>query len=101
MPSFTPDEREQLRAALVSAARSDDRIEAAAHTGSASVGRQDRWSDIDLALRVADGVDIGEHEPRGPGADDQIEVAPQRATACRGRVTSTRTRTLRSPRALH
>jgi hypothetical protein len=58
MSSFTPEEREQLRVALGSAARSDDRIEAAAHTGSASVDRQDRWSDIDLALRVADGADI-------------------------------------------
>jgi predicted nucleotidyltransferase len=60
VPSFTPEQREQLRAALVSAARSDDRIEAAAHTGSASVGREDRWSDIDLALRVADGADVAE-----------------------------------------
>ena len=58
MTIFTPDERERLRSALVSAARSDSRIRAAAHTGSASVGRVDRWSDIDLALCVADDSDI-------------------------------------------
>src|SRR5918912_1605092 len=58
MSPFTPDERERLRAELVSAARGDDRIRAAAHTGSASVGREDRWSDIDLALCVADDAEI-------------------------------------------
>jgi predicted nucleotidyltransferase len=52
MSVFTPEEREQLREALVAAARADSRIRAAAHTGSAAVGREDRWSDIDLALCV-------------------------------------------------
>lgn len=47
---FTPDEREWLRAELVSAARSDPRVCGAAHTGSAAALRLDRWSDIDLAL---------------------------------------------------
>jgi predicted nucleotidyltransferase len=51
---FTPEERESLRDALVRAARADPRVIAAAHTGSAAVGRADRWSDIDLALRVSD-----------------------------------------------
>jgi hypothetical protein len=50
---FTPREREQLREQLVSAAKEDPRICAAAHTGSVATGRQDRWSDIDLALSVA------------------------------------------------
>lgn len=50
---FTPDERDQLRETLIAAARADDRITGAALTGSASVGRADRWSDIDLALCVA------------------------------------------------
>lgn len=50
---FTPTERERLREALVSAARDDPRITGAALTGSAAVGREDRWSDIDLALCVA------------------------------------------------
>lgn len=49
---FTPDERERLRAELVSAARSDPRVCGAAHTGSAAALRLDRWSDIDLALSL-------------------------------------------------
>ena len=52
MSIFTPDEREQLRAELVSAARQDPNLCAAAHTGSAASSRLDRWSDIDLALRL-------------------------------------------------
>jgi len=52
MPIFTPDQRERLRAELVSAARQDVNLCAAAHTGSAASSRLDRWSDIDLALRL-------------------------------------------------
>lgn len=54
---FTPEERTQLRDALVTAARADPRITGAALTGSAAVGAEDRWSDIDLALGVAGGAD--------------------------------------------
>ena len=50
---FTPEEREQLVEDLVSAARADARITGAAVTGSAALGREDRWSDVDLALSVA------------------------------------------------
>jgi len=50
---FTVEEREQLLEGLVSAAYADTRIRGAAVTGSAAVGRDDRWSDIDLALGVA------------------------------------------------
>jgi predicted nucleotidyltransferase len=57
---FTPDDREQLREELVAAARRDPRIVAAAATGSAATGALDRWSDIDLAFRIADGADIGQ-----------------------------------------
>jgi predicted nucleotidyltransferase len=53
---FTVEERERLRESLVAAARSDARIVGAAHTGSAALGREDRWSDIDLALSVATGA---------------------------------------------
>jgi hypothetical protein len=35
---------------LIASARNDPRINAAAVTGSASIGREDRWSDIDLAF---------------------------------------------------
>jgi hypothetical protein len=52
VPIFTPEERERLRAELVSAARNDPNISGAAHTGSAVSSRLDRWSDIDLALCV-------------------------------------------------
>jgi len=39
---FTPDERTELREALLAAARADGRIVGAAVTGSAAVGREDR-----------------------------------------------------------
>jgi len=47
---FTSEQREQIRAALVSAARADSDITGAAHLGSAAADRLDDWSDIDLAL---------------------------------------------------
>lgn len=50
MPIFSPDDRERLRAALVSAAQNDPHLCGAAHTGSAATSRVDRWSDVDLAL---------------------------------------------------
>jgi hypothetical protein len=56
---FTETERDELRAALVAAARADERITGAALTGSASVGNEDRWSDIDLAFGFAAGTDLG------------------------------------------
>lgn len=59
-PIFTPAERERLREALVSAAHADSRITGAAVTGSAAVSREDRWSDIDLALCVAAEADAAE-----------------------------------------
>jgi hypothetical protein len=57
---FTPETRERLREALVARAHSDDRIVAAAVVGSASVGREDRWSDIDLALGLAETAEMSE-----------------------------------------
>lgn len=54
---FTPEQRERLRDKLVAAAQDDARITGAALTGSAAVGREDRWSDIDLALCLAAGTD--------------------------------------------
>src|SRR2546430_17523862 len=56
---FTPEDRTRLRDALVAAARGDPRITAAALTGSAAAGAEDRWSDIDLALSVAADADYG------------------------------------------
>jgi predicted nucleotidyltransferase len=50
---FTSQQREEIRAELVAAARADARIAGAAHFGSAALGLQDRWSDIDLGLSLA------------------------------------------------
>jgi hypothetical protein len=58
MEVFTPGGRDRLREALIAAARADDRIAAAALTGSAAAGATDRWSDIDLALSVAGHADL-------------------------------------------
>lgn len=55
---FTSQQREKIRAELVAAARVDSRISAAAHLGSAALGLEDRWSDIDLALALAANVDF-------------------------------------------
>jgi Nucleotidyltransferase domain len=49
---FTVEARERLRDGLVSAAQADARIGAAALVGSSALGREDQWSDIDLALCV-------------------------------------------------
>ncbi len=49
---FTVPERDKLRSDLVNAADTDPRVVGAALTGSAAVGREDRWSDIDFALSV-------------------------------------------------
>lgn len=50
---FTSQQREQICAELVAAAKADARIASAAHFGSAALGMQDRWSDIDLGLSLA------------------------------------------------
>jgi predicted nucleotidyltransferase len=57
---FTADRRREVRAELIDRARRDDRIAAAAITGSAARDAEDRWSDIDLFMGVADGVAIDE-----------------------------------------
>jgi hypothetical protein len=54
---YTVAERESLRDALVEAARADERVAGAALTGSAAVGAEDEWSDVDLALGLTPGAD--------------------------------------------
>lgn len=54
---YTVAQRSDLRDVLIAAARADARITGAALTGSAAVGAEDEWSDIDLALGLAAGVD--------------------------------------------
>jgi predicted nucleotidyltransferase len=86
---FTPAERQKLRDSLVAAARTDPRITAAALTGSAAAGREDAWSDIDLAFRLADNADLEpalaewtERMYREHGAVDHLDM-PLRATVFR------------------
>src|ERR1022692_2922007 len=55
---FTSEQRDRLRGALISAARTDIRITGIALTGSAALDGEDRWSDIDLAFGVAPDADI-------------------------------------------
>jgi hypothetical protein len=57
---FTPEERAQLREELLRDAAEDRRVSGAALTGSAAAGREDRWSDVDLAFGVAEGSDLKE-----------------------------------------
>jgi predicted nucleotidyltransferase len=57
---FTQAQRSRLRDRLIADARADPRIEAAAVVGSAAAGREDEWSDIDLAVRLADGLTPGD-----------------------------------------
>ena len=54
---FSIPEREALRERLIAVARGDDRITAAAVVGSGANDGEDAWSDIDLALRLADGLE--------------------------------------------
>jgi predicted nucleotidyltransferase len=54
---FSIREREALRDRLIAAAREDHRITAAAVVGSGAMDGEDAWSDIDLALRLADGLE--------------------------------------------
>jgi predicted nucleotidyltransferase len=49
---FSVSEREQLHRDLLNAADVDPRVIGAALTGSAAVGAEDRWSDVDFALSV-------------------------------------------------
>jgi hypothetical protein len=55
---FTAEAREDLRAAIIDAARGDPRVSGGAVTGSAASGALDAWSDIDLAFGVRDPADV-------------------------------------------
>ena len=46
-----------MRERVFELARADERITGGAVTGSAAVGAEDRWSDVDTAFGIADGVD--------------------------------------------
>ena len=53
---FTPSDRQRVRDSLVERAKADPRIVASAWVGGSAEGEGDRWSDVDLALGLADGV---------------------------------------------
>ena len=53
---FETSERQRIRDELIAAARDDPEVIGAAIVGSAARGQEDRWSDIDLALQLADGA---------------------------------------------
>lgn len=55
---FTPEERDRLRSELLECAANDGRISGAAITGSSAAGREDRWSDIDLAFGVSNAAEL-------------------------------------------
>ena len=55
---YTPEQRDRLRSELLQHAAADPRITGAAITGSAAAGREDRWSDIDLAFGVGSAADL-------------------------------------------
>jgi predicted nucleotidyltransferase len=57
---FSISARALVRDSLIGRARADERIEAAAIVGSAAADREDEWSDIDLALRLAPGIEVTE-----------------------------------------
>jgi hypothetical protein len=80
---FTPSDRDRLRERLVSDARSDDRITGAALTGSTSVGHDDQWSDIDLAVSVAAGAELAVADIIGMG---WLYALHARSSIERGRV---------------
>jgi predicted nucleotidyltransferase len=55
---FTAEERTRVRERLLELAREDRRVVAAAITGSFALGQEDRWSDVDLAFGIEDGVRV-------------------------------------------
>jgi hypothetical protein len=55
---FTCEERDRLRLDLLEYGARDQRISGGAITGSVAAGREDPWSDIDLAFGVSDAADV-------------------------------------------
>ena len=55
---FTVEQRNALRERMVELAEEDERVVAGAAVGSLAVGSGDRFSDLDLAFGIADGVPL-------------------------------------------
>jgi hypothetical protein len=98
---FTPAERDALREQLLERAQADERIVAAAITGSAAVGAADEWSDVDLFFGVADDAErqdvIGEWTKPVCGSGSTRGSHGVR-TSCRS-ASPTRSCSRRSPRS--
>jgi hypothetical protein len=78
---YTRAQRDELRRELLVLARADPRITGGAMTGSASMDREDAWSDIDLAFGVgrADELpdvlqDMTDHMYAHHGAIERLDV---------------------------
>ncbi|WP_051277167.1 nucleotidyltransferase family protein [Marmoricola sp. URHB0036] len=57
---FSVDERIALRQQIIDRAEDDHGVTACALLGSAARGQEDAWSDIDIALQLAPGLDLHE-----------------------------------------
>lgn len=57
MIPFTPEERDEIARLLLAALREDERIAGAELSGSGATGYADRWSDVDIVVRAAEGAD--------------------------------------------
>jgi predicted nucleotidyltransferase len=57
---YSPAERDEVAQQLLELLREDEQIAGAELSGSATTGYTDRWSDVDVTVTVADGVDQGE-----------------------------------------
>ena len=55
---FTTEQREQVRHRVLELARADHRVTGGAFTGSMAFGSGDRWSDIDVAFGITDGISL-------------------------------------------
>src|SRR3989442_358297 len=53
---FTVEHRDHVRHRVLELARGDPRVTAGALTGSMALGSGDRWSDIDVAFGIVDGI---------------------------------------------
>ena len=54
---YTPEERDEVAQRLIDLLGADARVERVELCGSGTTGYTDRWSDVDLFVTVADGVD--------------------------------------------
>src|SRR5438105_13608124 len=53
---FTAEQRDHVRQRILALAQSDPRVTAGALTGSMAFEGGDRWSDIDVAFGIAEGI---------------------------------------------